>query len=171
MTLKLIEFTDISEQEFISYIEEWEELNEYIVPSVTKRNNLNFEQLIEKWQHDKTEEVYKLGFVPATLYFLINENGRILGSIHFRHELNDRLLLNGGHIGYGVRPSERKKGYASHMLQLLLERLKDEGYKKVLITCDDDNIGSAKTIENNSGILQNKIEFEGTLTRRYWIEL
>lgn len=171
MTLKLVEFTEVSEKEFLNYMEEWELSGERIIPSAAKSNNLSFDQLIEKWHKDKTDEVYKIGFVPATLYFLINENGRILGAIHLRHELNERLLMNGGHIGYGVRPSERRKGYASLMLNLLLTKIKKEGYTKVLITCDDVNIASAKTIENNNGILAEKVEFEGDMTRKYWVNL
>lgn len=169
--MRLVEFTYILEEQYLSYIVEWEQTGENIVPSATKRNNLSFDELMQRWLSDKTDEAYKKGFVPSTLYFLVDENERILGAIHLRHELNDRLLLNGGHIGYGVRPSERNKGYASLMLNLLLAKIQNEGFTKVLVTCDDDNIGSSKTIEKNKGILQEKVEFEGVLTRKYWINL
>ena len=171
MTVKLIEFTDVSEQEYISYIKEWEKSKEKIIPSATNRNNLNFDQLQQKWSEEQTDKMYELGFVPATLYFLVNENGRVLGAIHLRHVLNERLLQNGGHIGYGVRPSERGHGYASITLNMLLDKIRDKGYTKVLFTCDDDNISSYKTIENNNGVLEDQVEFEGELTRRYWINL
>ena len=171
MAVKLIEFTDVLEQDYLSYIEEWEKSKEKIIPSATNRNNFNFDQLQQKWSEEQTDKMFELGFVPATLYFLVNENGRVLGAIHLRHVLNERLLQNGGHIGYGVRPSERGRGYASIMLNMLLNKLRDKDYTKVLLTCDDDNISSYKTIESNNGVLENKVEFEGELTRRYWINL
>ncbi len=120
---------------------------------------------------DKTDKVYSRGFVPSSLYFLIDETGRILGAIHFRHELNKRLLQDCGHIGYGVRPSGRGKGLANIMLREMLEILKTKDYDKVLITCDDDNLASAGVIEKNNGILENKLPVDGVINRRYWINL
>lgn len=97
--------------------------------------------------------------------------GRIIGALHFRHELNEYLLLHGGHIGYGIRPSERRKGYASLMLGMMLDILKERNFGRVLITCDDGNHASARSIERNGGLLEN-IVAEGTgKTRRYWIQL
>ncbi len=82
----------------------------------------------------------------------------------------------GGNIGYGINPKYWKQGYGTKMLELGLEKAKDLIKEdKVLITCDDDNIGSSKVIENNSGILENKvkniIDGEEIFTRRYWINL
>lgn len=171
MILKLIEPTLELEKQYMDYITEWENKDEKIVPSATKRNGRDYIDLLEEWKRSKTEEVYALGFVPSTLYFLVDENHRIYGAIHIRHELNDFLLSYGGHIGYGIRPSERKKGYASKMLSMALPKVKELGIKRALITCDKENIGSAKTILNNGGVLENEILQEGELTQRYWIEL
>jgi predicted acetyltransferase len=118
---------------------------------------------------EETEEVYKLGFVPSMLYYFVENNQKIIGAIHFRYELNDKLMHHGGHIGYGIRPSERRKGYATIMLKQLLQEMKKQGYRKVLITCDDNNPGSIGTILNCHGIMEDKVEFEGTIIRRYWI--
>lgn len=111
------------------------------------------------------------GYVPATSLnaFL---DGKIVGRVSIRHELNDFLLKIGGHVGYGVLPEYRRKGYAKLMLQEALNYCKKLGINKVLVTCDDDNIGSIKTIESAHGILENKID-GGTgkpLKRRYWID-
>ena len=86
-----------------------------------------------------------------------------------RHELNDYLRLFGGHIGYGIVPSERRHGYAKIPLALALPIARSIGIKKVLITCNDTNAGSAKTIESAGGVLENKVLEEGILTRRYLV--
>ena len=108
------------------------------------------------------------GRVPAT--FLIAEaEGHLVGRSSIRHELNDFLFTVGGHIGYGVRPEFRRRGYATEILKQSLKLIRELGVNDVLITCDDGNIGSATVIESQGGILENRVEFEGTLKRRYWI--
>lgn len=107
-------------------------------------------------------------WVPATTYWLIDKE-KFIGHVNIRHKLNDRLKVLGGNIGYFIRPTERRKGYGKKILELALPKSKELGIKKVLITCDDDNIGSAKIIEFNGGILQDKKKVEGILIRRYWI--
>jgi predicted acetyltransferase len=83
------------------------------------------------------------------------------------------LERNGGHIDYGIRPKERNKGFGTLILKLTLEKARQIGLKRVLLTCDDDNLASARVIEKNGGILQDKILNEGhkVPTRRYWIDL
>ena len=124
----------------------------------------------KKWKYEELSEVEKSGLVPATLYFLV-DGSKIIGSIHFRYQLNDYLEKYGGHIGYGVRPSERRKGYGKIMLGMLLDIIRRQAYKKILVTCDDTNIASIKTIESNGGKLENVIEEDGKMKRRYWIVL
>jgi predicted acetyltransferase len=167
--MKLLKFTDITEYQYEDYMGEWESLNENIVPSATKRRGDTFQELQDVWNSDERAIMFQKGLVPSSLFFYTDDEGMIVGAIHLRHELNDRLLQNGGHIGYGIRPSARRKGYASQMLSELLAKIWQEGYEKVLITCDDSNLASAKTIERQGGILTDKPIFEGILTRRYWI--
>ena len=165
-----MQFDQVNEKEYLDFITEWENNPGKIVPGAINRKKRTFSEMMKKWADEEANVTE--GFVPATLYFLKDNKNKLLGAIHFRHRLNDRLKINGGHIGYGVRPSERRKGYATIMLMKLLEIIKKAKLiNNALITCDDDNIGSIKTIENNRGILQDKIEFEGALTRRYWIDL
>ena len=111
--------------------------------------------------------------VSSTTYFLFNEKeDKILGAINIRHNLNNSLLMHGGHIGYGVAPSERRKGYATEMLSLALEKCREIGIKEALVTCDKGNIGSSKTIIKNHGILENElIEENGNIVQRYWIDI
>lgn len=114
------------------------------------------------------------GFVPQITYWLV-ENDEFIGQIGLRPKINDFLLNYGGHIGYFVKYSKWNKGYGTKMLNLVLNRAKKLGLKKVLITCNDDNYGSSKVIEKNGGQLENKVKNningKEILTRRYWIEL
>jgi predicted acetyltransferase len=109
--------------------------------------------------------------VPASTYFGVCAD-KIVGIIDIRHKLNKSLLKIGGHIGYSVRPFERRKGYASAMLALALDECKKLNIKKALVTCNADNIASARTIIKNGGIFENEVaEDNGRLVQRYWINL
>ena len=169
--MRLVEYSLITKKQYLDYIVEWEINNLVIIPGASDRKGRTFDDMMQKWNEDKSDSACVNGFVPSTLFFLVKNENKILGSIHLRHELNDKLLLAGGNIGYGVKPSERNKGYGALMLKLLLDKLKKENYNRVLLTCDDENLPSIKTIENNMGLLENKIMHEGKLKRRYWIEI
>lgn len=113
------------------------------------------------------------GLVPDTTLFCLDiDRNRLVGAVNIRHYLNERLLYNGGHIGDGIRPSERRKGYATAMIALALEECRKLGIDRVLMCCDKDNIGSMKSIINNGGVLENEVVNEdGGIEQRYWIEL
>lgn len=110
--------------------------------------------------------------VPGNEFWLFADN-RIVGRSKLRHYLTPALEIEGGHIGYDVRPSERMKGYGTLILKLTLDEAKERGIKQVLITCDTDNIGSAKIIENNGGVLAKHAvsENSGKQISLYWIEI
>jgi predicted acetyltransferase len=113
------------------------------------------------------------GWVPFSTFWLIRSDNVILGTSSLRHRLNDKLRKLGGHIGYQIRPSQRRKGYGTMILRLTLIKARQLGLKRVLVTCDDDNDSSTKIIERNGGILRDKCDRNetGKLTRRYWIDL
>lgn len=114
------------------------------------------------------------GFVPGTQYIAVRESdGRIVGMLNFRHELNARLLATGGHAGYSVRPSERGHGYAAQMVELLKPIARELGISRLLITCDRANPASARTIQKAGGVLEDERwdEEEARWTQRYWIAL
>ena len=117
-------------------------------------------------------ETTPAGKVPATQYLALDENEHLVGMVNLRHCLNDYLLEFGGHIGYSVRPADRKNGYAIQMLKLALNEAKALGLDRVRIACDRYNIASAKTIQANGGVLDGERydPQDGTLTQRYWIE-
>ncbi len=111
--------------------------------------------------------------VEATQYIAMNETGLVVGVIQLRHDLTNYLRSFGGHIGYSVRPSERRKGYASRMLDLCLKEAYTLGLDRVLITCDEDNIGSRRVIEKAGGVLEDAIAnpTTGKRTLRFWVAL
>lgn len=108
------------------------------------------------------------GRVPAT-FMIAEQDGELVGRASIRHSLNDYLFKVGGHIGYGVRPAFRNRGFATEILKQSLLRICGLGISKVLVTCADDNLGSVRVIESQGGVLENKIDSEGKVIRRYWI--
>lgn len=116
----------------------------------------------------ETEEAEKLGYVPGVTYICINtDNGRMVGVTSIRKYLSENLLLHGGHIGYSVAKDERNKGIGTKILSYALEKCREQGLKRVLITCDESNTASEKVILKNNGVLENV--YDGT--KRYWIDL
>lgn len=156
---------------YMDFINEWELSGEKIIPFSANLQNMDFLKWLDRTYQIENKETCPSELVPAHTYFLVEDNKKILGAVNIRHTLNEYLFIFGGHIGYGVRPSERKKGYANRMLSLALIEAGKLGIDKVLVTCDKDNIGSAKTIQKNGGILENEIKEEGKLVQRYWIKL
>lgn len=108
-------------------------------------------------------------WVPST-FLVADVDGVVVGRVSVRHELNDYLAREGGHVGYGVLPEHRRRGYATEMLRQSVALAGELGITKVLVTCDDHNVGSATVIERCGGVLDSRIIDEhGVLLRRYWI--
>ncbi|GAA1454779.1 GNAT family N-acetyltransferase [Nesterenkonia lacusekhoensis] len=111
------------------------------------------------------------GRVPATM-FLGTVGEEVVGRVHIRHELTPTLREMGGHIGYAVRPQHRRRGYATQMLRLGLQKLRELGVEQALVTCEDTNLGSIRTIEACGGVLEDIAGQPGTAPmRRYWVDL
>lgn len=133
------------------------------------KNIENYEEKVKELDDASNGILANPSFVLYTAYVFIVDN-KIVGVGSLRHYLNEYLENFGGHIGYSIRPSERKKGYAKMALKLLLEEAKNKGKETVIVTCNETNIGSRKVIEANNGEFINKIENDNKVTYRYTIK-
>ena len=159
------------ESEWQNIIHEIEAAGEKIVPYSLKLNMLDYPAYLKRTQ-ELSLGINLDGRVQSDTYFLINQDtNRILGAINLRYTLNAYLFKIGGNIGYGIRPTERQKGYAKYMLQKGLAICKEHGLTKVLISCDKLNVASAKTMKSCGAILENEVNEEDEIIQRYWINL
>lgn len=169
--LKLIKPDIAYKNEFLDMIDDWKSHLEKPKPWSINIEQDNLSLLIDRLDNLSRGIGLKENQVENTTYWLV-DNEKIIGAVNIRHRLNDYLLKYDGHIGGGIRPSERGKGYATKMLSLALEKAKELGIYKVLITCNKGNIASEKTIIKNGGIFESEeIEENGNIVRRFWIDL
>ena len=132
----------------------------------------SIEDWLEELNKRSCEDTVPEGLVPSSTYLGIREKDNyIVGMIDIRHYLNEYLTQVGGNIGYSVRKSERNKGYAKQMLKLALEKCKELKIKKVLITCDEDNIASEKVILSANAKFEDIRNVDGENKKRFWIDL
>ena len=174
MHVKLIKLTKDYYPQLAEMIDEWkidQEMNhtECSPWAIFKNDYHDFDHYLDDLEVDQPRD----GKVPDSVFFLLDvERDLLLGAVNIRHYLNDYLFQFGGHIGDGIRPSERRKGYATEMIRLALLECKKLGINKVLMICDKSNIGSARSILKNGGILENEfVDEDGAINQRYWIAL
>ena len=132
-----------------------------------------FEYIKKCRDYESPETLPKDKVLATQFLFVRKEDNKLVGMIQIRHYFNDYLAQFGGHIGYSIRPSERRRGYAKIMLKIALPYCKTLGLDKVLITCNDSNIGSEKTIIANGGIYESTVfePDENVNLKRYWISV
>ena len=174
MNVRLIKLTKEYYDQLSEMIDEWKadlEANQGNRSpwAIFKNDYHDFDFYIDNLQISEAKD----GKGPDSVYFLLDvERDILLGAVNIRHYLNDSLLQFGGHIGDGIRPSERRKGFATEMIRLALIECKKLGIDRVLMVCDKTNIGSAKSIIKNGGVLENEcVDKDGKIHQRYWIEL
>lgn len=168
--VKLVKPSVDLKKAYMSLYEEWKESEEEMIPWVIGKDPTDFEGMVSSLLESEKGIGLPEGWVPDSTYWLIEEEYRILGVVNIRHSLTNHLMNAGGHIGYGIRPSERQKGYATEILRLALEKTRELGINRVLVVCDAINIGSEKTILKNGGVEDNDfVEDDGNVIKRYWI--
>ncbi len=131
---------------------------------------INYDMFLENLEKNKHQELIKHEYSPQTT-FGVFDDGKLVGGFNLRHTIKGNLINYGGNIGYLVKPSERKKSYGTIVLSLAIEKAKEIGLQKVLVSCRDDNIASTNVIEKNGGIYENNYydeELKQTY-KRYWI--
>lgn len=158
--------------EIIKYKEESLKENPLINGSAGLNRFSSIEDWLEELKKRSSEDTVPKGLVPSSTYLGVREKDNyIVGMIDIRHYLNEYLTQVGGNIGYSVRKSERNKGYAKQMLKLALEKCKELKIKKVLITCDEDNIASEKIILSANAKFEDIRNVDGENKKRFWINL
>lgn len=169
--MKLKNPVEIDEIEFIEFVNEFKSANERFVPYSLNQKDKDFQTYIRRLQEESLGIDIPENWVPASTYFLVDETHKIFGAVNIRHRLTDNLMIEGGHVGYGIRPSVRNQGYGTKILKMALDILREMNVEDVLVTCDKDNIGSAKVIQNNGGKLDSEIEKDEAIIQRYWIKI
>ena len=169
MNVRLIKLTKEYYPQLAEMIEEWRADQEF------NHTNHSPWAIFKNDYHDfdRYKACLEQGVVPNSVFFLLDEDRNILlGAVNIRHTLNDYLLQYGGHIGDGIRPTERRKGYATELVRLALIECRKIGIDRVLMVCEKSNVASAKSIVKNGGILENEItDDHGTINQRYWIHI
>lgn len=170
--VSLIKPTEALQDEYLPFYQEWKNSGEPMVPYVIGKDPTDFAKMVRELVEEGSGKNLPEGWVPASTYWLVTDQNRIVGAVNIRHRLTEGLLQAGGHIGYGIRPSERRKGYATQILALSLEKAKELGIQTALVVCDASNVGSEKTIVKNGGVPDSDfVEEDGNVVKRYWIAL
>ncbi len=170
--LCLIRLSKSNQKEFNEMMEEWlkteDKGDNYTPYAIFKNDYLDFDNYLENLEVKEPID----GLVPDSTFFLYNiTKNKFLGATNIRHYLNDYLLQFGGHIGDGIRPSERGNGYGKKIIELSLKECKKLGIKRVLMTCNKENIPSKKAIIANGGELENEVVKDDEIIERYWINI
>lgn len=173
MQIELIRPSMEYKRQIIEMMDEWSSTGEKIVPySIRRIDYHNFDEYMYAFDQEVNGPIRE-GFVRNTTYFVYQASSdKFVGAVNIRHTLNEELLKAGGHIGDGVRPSERRKGYATEMIRLALDKCRELNIDCVMMSCDKDNIGSSKSIIKNGGKLEKEfVNEEGVMEQIYWIKL
>ncbi|MBR1944298.1 MAG: GNAT family N-acetyltransferase [Alphaproteobacteria bacterium] len=169
MNVELVKLSHKYKEQLFDVMDEWIAYGKKFIPySIFKNDYHDFDYYMNSLEvHEPMN-----GMVPDSAFFCLDIDRNIfVGAVSIRHYLNDKLINTGGHIGVGVRPSERRKGYATAMIHLALNECKKLNMKEVLMTCNKNNIASVKSIIKNGGILENEIIVDNSIVQRYWITL
>ena len=170
---KLVKATELSTTQVMTFRQAFLSAGEDSIPGSRGLHNYDkYEDWLRLVKECEKPDNTLLG-VQASTYFAVRSDDTVVGCIELRHTLNEALTVIGGHIGFSVVPTERRKGNATKMLRRMLAEAKKTGLTKVLLTCDTDNIGSYKTVEACGGVKEQEEPFvlDGEPYYKYWIEL
>jgi predicted acetyltransferase len=160
-------------REVIATASEFRQAGERDLMGSPEQMRADFAGFVAELELTASQPGVRPGWVTANTYWLVRDGRTVLGRSNLRHCLTPELEDVGGHIGYAIRPSERRKGYGTQILALTLEKARERGLSRVMVTCDTANTASARIIEKNGGVLASQSVSPGSrkLVSRYWIEL
>jgi predicted acetyltransferase len=159
-------------ERYVEMVKSWKSTGQDLEPWVLQADYSDFSAMVRSFADQSAGIGLREGFVPNSTFWVYRRDaGRIVGAVNIRHRLNDVLLRAWGNIGYGIRPDERGKGYATAALGLALRECARLGMDRVLLGCYKDNAASAAVIRKNGGVLENEIGDGGRIIQRYWITL
>ncbi len=153
-------------------VKEFADRGEPPIPFTLAIPHENFEAFLAQLAAASRGEGIPAGFVANSTYFLVDA-GEVMGVSNLRHTLTDKLRREGGHIGYGIRPSVRGRGLGTEILRLMLREAGRRGIDRALLTCSKSNVASSRVIQGNGGVLDSE-EFSperGEVLQRWWIEV
>lgn len=170
---RLVDPTVDLEQSHKGFLEEFRARCERVVPWIVEESYRSFDEYVAMLRDAARGIGVPEGFVPHSTHWLLDGHGEIVAVANLRHGLTESLFRYGGHIGYGVRPSARRRGYGCEVLRQTLREAKRRGIDRARLTCDKDNTASAKTILRNGGRLdaEEYMAEHGHIVQRYWIEV
>jgi predicted acetyltransferase len=155
-----------------SFVSEFLANGEHVVPWIAAEPYATFRDYVAMLE--AAAQGIGIGdFVPHSTFWLVDARDEIVGISNLRHRLTDRLTQFGGHIGFGVRPSARRRGHATELLRATLAEARGRGLRRIRVTCDEGNVASAKTILRNGGVLDEQVFMpeHNRVVARYWIDL
>jgi len=164
---------DLEHEEALKdFLRDFERAGEENIPAYFADPSWPHAEIVRRFEEWSRGEKLEEEWVPSTTRFLLHE-GRILGVCNLRHRLNDHLWRIGGHVGFAVRPSERRRGYGTRLLELAKRQARDMGIDRLLVTCGAGNVASRRVIQTCGGALSDEISDEksGEDTFRFWIDL
>ena len=170
--LVLVDPSESFRDSYRSLVQEFMDRGEPLVPFCLAFPNDDFAAFLSTLAACARGEGVPTEFAPHSTYWLVRDGREVVGVSNVRHMLTDRLRLEGGHIGYGVRPSARRNGFATELLRQTLGRARAMGLERVLVTCAQQNVASARTILRNGGAFDSEefIPELGEIVQRYWID-
>jgi predicted acetyltransferase len=171
--MRLVEPCEAFGASYLSLVDEFRGAGEPGVPFVLDFPTDDFPAFLQRLRECAAGSEIPKGFVAHETFWLVDPEDRVVGVSNLRLTLTERLRKEGGHIGYGIRPSARRRGYATLILALTLAKARERGIQSALVTCDKSNVGSARTILRNGGRLESEqLSEDGTdIKQRYWIPL
>jgi len=171
MNIKLVTPSIEHKEEALEFRKEFFDNGEKVINGSEMLDHIeSYEEWLDSVTANANVDTVNPNWVLTDTFFAVDEDGKIVGIIDFRHELKG-FLIDFGHSGYSVRPTQRCKGYATEMLSILIEHARKAGLSSLQLSVERSNTPSVKTIVRNGGLVQRSFEFEGEPADIYMVQL